>query len=195
MKSKIFVLTPLGLLLFFGGCLLDKNPQRVAMASMDLISDDLVEQGAYLVKVIGCDHCHTPKKMTPQGPVPDLDRWMMGYPSEDKLPEIRTEAVEPGKWVLMNGDLTASVGPWGVSFGANLTPDPTGIGNWSFDQFKNALTEGQFKGMDNTRPLMPPMPWQSYRELKENDLKAIFAYLQSIKPIENVVPAYIPRAE
>jgi hypothetical protein len=93
---------------------------------------------------------------------------------------------------LLNNDLTAAVGPWGVSFSANLTPHQSGIGNWTFDQFKKAMTEGKYKGVENTRMLLPPMPWQSYAHMKEEDLEAIFAYLQSITPIENLVPNHIP---
>lgn len=153
-----------------------------------------VERGEYLVTVIGCDHCHTPKKMTENGPVPDLDRWMMGYPGNDPLPEVPENAVGPGRWVLLTNDLTAAVGPWGTSFGANLTPDDTGIGSWSFEQFKKALREGKYKGMDNSRPIMPPMPWESIGHLTDEDLRAIYDYLMSIKPIENVVPSYRPPA-
>ncbi|QNJ97762.1 Putative lipoprotein [Constantimarinum furrinae] len=151
-----------------------------------------IDKGEYLVKAIGCDHCHTPKKMTENGPVSDLDRWLMGHPADAKLPPIDKSQITPGGWILFHSDLTAAVGPWGVSFGANLTPDDTGIGKWSFAQFKKAMTEGKYKGMEGTRPIMPPMPWQSFAELKEDDLKAIYKYLMSIDPIENVVPAYIP---
>jgi hypothetical protein len=144
------------------------------------------------VRTIGCDHCHTPKKYTADGPVPDMTRWLMGYPSQDPLPEINKDEIAPGKWVLFNGDLTAAVGPWGVSFSGNLTPHQTGLGNWTFDQFKKAMTQGKYKGLDNSRMLMPPMPWQSYSEMKEEDLNAIFEYLKTIKPIENIVPNHIP---
>lgn len=161
-------------------------------AEASLSKEESIERGEYLARVIGCDHCHTPKKMTPKGPVPDMDKWMMGFPAEAALPEIVPEAVGPGKWILMHGDLTAAVGPWGVSFGANLTPSDTGIGSWTFEQFKRAMTEGKYKGMENSRPLMPPMPWQSYQEMPDKDLQAIFDYLMSLKPIENVVPSYIP---
>ncbi len=126
--------------------------------------------------------------MTPQGPVPDMDRWLMGYPSQDPLPEINKNEIGPDKWVLLNNDLTAAVGPWGVSFAANLTPHQTGLGNWTFEQFKKAMTEGKYKGVENTRMLLPPMPWQSYAGMKDEDLKAIYEYLKSIKPIENLVP-------
>ena len=83
-------------------------------------------------------------------------------------------------------------GPWGTSFAANLTPDETGIGNWSFGQFKKALTEGKAKGLDGGRMLLPPMPWPNYVSMQEADLRAIFAYLKSIPPVKNIVPAPVP---
>ena len=54
------------------------------------------------------------------------------------------------------------------------------------------MTEGKYKGMDNTRPLMPPMPWPNFRNLHEDDLQAIFAFLKSTKPVKNRVPDYAP---
>ena len=157
-----------------------------------MTKEDMIARGAYLTTIIGCDHCHTPKKMTEHGPVPDMDRWLMGFPATDSIAAINKDELGPGKWMMFNNDLTAFVGPWGVSFGANITSDDTGIGTWSFEQFKKAMTEGKYKGLDNSRPIMPPMPWESFKHIEENDLKAIFEYLQSTKPIENIVPAYIP---
>ena len=156
---------------------------------------EMVDRGEYLVTLMGCTDCHTPKKMTPNGPEPDPDRWLMGYPGNDPLPEIDKSETAPGKWVLFNGDQTATVGPWGVSFAGNLTPDETGLGNWTYENFKRAMTEGKFKGLENSRPLLPPMPWPNYRNIEDQDLKAIFTYLQSIKPIKNVVPSFIPASE
>ena len=153
---------------------------------------NLIKRGEYLTSVIGCDHCHSPKKMTAQGPVIDMDKYMMGYPAEQPLPKYATADVAPGNWILMNGDLTATVGPWGITYASNLTPDATGIGNWTFENFKLALTQGKYKGIETGRTLMPPMPWQSLGKMDEADMKAIFAYLKSIKPIENQVPAYTP---
>ena len=115
----------------------------------------------------------------------------MGYPSQDPLPKINKNELGPDKWVLLNNDLTAAVGPWGVSFAANLTPHQTGLGNWTFEQFEKAMTEGKYKGVENTRILLPPMPWQSYASMKDEDLRAIYEYLKSIKPIENLVPNHI----
>lgn len=148
----------------------------------------MIAKGEYLVKSIGCDHCHTPKMMTAQGPVTDSSKWMMGFESTAELPAIDKAQVIPGNWVLLTGDLNAAVGPWGISYAANLTPDPTGIGNWSYENFKIAVTEGKYKGQG--RPLFPPMP--IYKDLKDEDVKAIFEYLQSIEPIKNVVPDHIP---
>lgn len=155
-------------------------------------AQSLAERGEYLVTIIGCDHCHAPKMMTAEGPVPDRDRWLMGYPSQDPLPAMVKNESAPGQWTLFNNDLTAAVGPWGVSFSANLTPHPTGLGTWTFEQFKKAMTQGRYKGIENTRMLLPPMPWQSYSHMKDEDLEAIFEYLKTIKPIENLVPDHIP---
>ncbi len=150
-----------------------------------------IEKGRYLVGVIGCADCHTPKKMTDQGPVPDMDRYMMGYDGSRPLPPV-PEQVPLGPWVLFTGDLTAAVGPWGTSYAGNLTPHETGIGTWTLDQFKKALKEGKYKGLDQSRPLMPPMPVEAYRNLSDEDTEAIFMYLKSLEPIDNIVPGYQP---
>lgn len=193
--SIIITISALFTIIALTNCAENAQDKATAKAEVPESKAEMIERGAYLTTIIGCDHCHTPKKMTPNGPVPDMDRWMMGYPDGDKLPEIDKTEIAPGKWALFNGDLTAALGPWGVSFGANLTPHETGIGTWTFEQFKKAMTEGKYKGLENGRPIMPPMPWQSFREIKEADLMAIFEYLKSIKPIENKVPSYIPPNE
>ena len=100
--------------------------------------------------------------------------------------------VDNDGWALMSMDLTAAVGPWGTSFAANLTSDATGIGNWTEEQFERALRHGLYKGLEGSRPLLPPMPWQNLVNMKPEDMKAVFAYLKSTKPVENVVPAPIP---
>ena len=160
--------------------------------NVSLSKEDLVKRGEYLVNTIGCDHCHTPKKMTDHGPIPDMDRRFMGFPATDSIAEINKDVLAPGKWILLKNNLPAAVGPWGVSFSANITSDESGIGTWSFEQFKKSTSEGKYKGMENSRPVMPPMPWESLNLLEEDDLKAIYEFLMSTKPIENVVPAYIP---
>ena len=59
---------------------------------------------------------------------------------------------------------------------------------------EKAMKEGKHLGMDNQRPIMPPMPWQGLSMWPDEDLKAVFAYLKSIPPIDNLVPAYQPAA-
>jgi hypothetical protein len=86
-----------------------------------------------------------------------------------------------------NDQLTAWNGPWGVSYTANLTPDvATGLGSWDEQTFVDTLHSG--KHMGKFRPLLPPMPWNWYGQLPDEDLKAIFAYLKSIPPVTNHVP-------
>jgi hypothetical protein len=157
----------------------------------DVMLERLVKKGEYLVTVIGCGDCHSPKIMTPAGPRVDSSRWLSGYPADRPLPEYPEALIGKG-YVVVNGDLTAAMGPWGTSFAANLTSDETGIGNWKEDQFKNALTHGKYKGLDAARPLMPPMPWQNWTNMKDADVRAIFYYLKSTRPVKNVVPAFQP---
>jgi Cytochrome c len=145
-----------------------------------------VERGRYLVTAMGCDDCHTPKKMGPNGPSPDPAMLLAGHPATEKMPPA--PALPQGPWLVVgSGGLTAWSGPWGVSYAANLTPDPdTGMGNWTEAMFVNALRSG--KHMGASRPILPPMPWQSYRNLSDDDLRAIFAYLRTIPAISNRVP-------
>lgn len=148
---------------------------------------DPVKRGEYLVTIMGCNDCHSPKRMGPNGPelIPGL--MLSGYPSTLVTPPLVEGATKNG-WVSLWADLTTAVGPWGQTYAANITSDSTGIGVWTEDQFKKALKEGKFKGMDGTRPIMPTMPWQNYKNITDEDVKAIFAYLKSTKPVKNVVP-------
>lgn len=151
---------------------------------------DMVKRGENLVASVGCNDCHSPKIMTDKGPEVDLNRRLSGHPAQETLPPYDKETAK--SYVLFNMGSTAAIGPWGTSFSANLTPDETGIGNWTEQQFLKAIKEGKFKGMDGTRPLLPPMPWTEYRNLPDEDLKAIFAYLKTVNPVDNVVPAAVP---
>lgn len=153
--------------------------------------DTSIERGSYLVTLMDCNTCHTPKTMTERGPQPDMSLRLSGYPSSRVVPEFDGSLIEKGI-VFFHPDLTSTAGPWGISFAANLTPDDTGIGSWSLEQFEVAMRKGKHKGLEGSRMLLPPMPWQSYASLTDGDLEAIFNYLKSIKPIENVVPAPVP---
>ena len=154
-------------------------------------NEDLIKKGEYLVTTIGCNDCHSPKKMGERGPeiIPEL--MLSGYPGDRPVQKVSAEALNSG-WGLFNPDLTSFVDPWGQSFAGNLTSDPTGIGNWTEEQFKKALTQGKFKGIDGGRILLPPMPWTNWVNMKDEDVKAIFLYLKSTPPVRNIVPAPIP---
>lgn len=147
----------------------------------------LIKRGEYLVTIAGCGDCHSPKVMTNMGPVPDTTKLFSGHRSDAKPLEISADAFKKG-WVLFNNENTALATPMFVSYAANISSDATGIGNWSFDQFKKALTQGKWKGMEMNRELLPPMPWPNYSKMTEADLLAIFEFLKSTKPIKNIVP-------
>ncbi len=176
-------------LILLAGCSNKQKPE--VAAAPEPTSEQLVKKGEYLVTIMGCNDCHSPKTVGPQGSqiIPEL--MLSGYPSDRPLLKVETAAFKKG-WVLLNGDLTSAAGPWGVSFAANLTSDPTGIGSWTEDNFKRALKEGKYKGMPGGRTLLPPMPWFNYANISDEDVSAIFAYLKSTKPVRNVVPAPIP---
>jgi mono/diheme cytochrome c family protein len=185
MKTKIVTLLITGLLnasLF----------QGVVFASEKNMNQELIKRGEYLVGFGGCNDCHTPKVFTPKGPEPDPNKLLSGHPSTAKLPETPQGIIGPEKWgALTNNDLTAWVGPWGVSFAANLTPDNrTGLGGWTEEMFIKTMRTGKHLGVG--REILPPMPWYTLAVLTDKDLKAIFAYLKSLKPIENGVPQPIP---
>lgn len=161
-------------------------------ASSTASKEAQIERGKYLVTVAVCNDCHTPLKMGANGPEPDMSRMLSGHPSDLK---VERPPQTDGFWMFAGSrTATAWAGPWGVSFTKNLTPDTlTGIGIWTEEIFMNAIRNGRHWGV--SRPIMPPMPWQYYRNFTDEDLKAIFAYLQSIPAIYNEVPEYIPPTE
>lgn len=154
----------------------------------EMSGDELVKRGSYLVNAVGCDDCHSPKKMGPHGPEIIEDLRFSGYPSERPVLPVDSQSIQKG-WMMLGTDLTSAAGPWGVSFAANISSDATGIGNWKEDQFFRAIREGKSKGLAGNRDLLPPMPWPMYRNFSDEDLRAIFAFLKSTKPVHNVVPA------
>jgi hypothetical protein len=160
-------------------------------ANIQSSKDSLVKHGNYLVNALGCNDCHSPKHMGPHGPEIDSLSMLSGFPSNRPVPVAGVNDVKNGL-VVFNGDLTAAIGPWGTTFAANITSDATGIGNWNEDQFKNVFRHGKYKGLSGTRMIMPPMPWEDFSHLTDGDIKAIFYYLKSTKPVNNIVPAFKP---
>ncbi len=184
--KKISIVSCLTLIAFVIFSCQQKARQTSEIAT-EVSKDSLIRRGEYLVTVIGCGDCHSPKRMGPQGPEPDPNLLLSGHPAD--MPLARIDSAAAGSWLLFNASLTASVGPWGVSYAANLTSDDTGIGTWTEEQFFMSIREGKQKGLSNGRMLLPPMPWPNFAKLNDDDLKAIFYYLKSTKAVKNLVPA------
>ncbi len=139
----------------------------MALATMVVIAvpagaETLVERGSYLVNtILACGNCHTPK--TPDGnPVPEKE---------------------------LSGGLSFKT-PAFNAVAANITPDnETGIGTWSDEDIKRALTEGirpahaRLSGV----ALAAVMPASFYKALLPGDLDAIVAYLRTVKPVRNEI--------
>ncbi len=156
------------------------------------VPQNAVARGKYLVTAGVCHDCHTPKTFGPAGPVPDMSRELSGHPATEMVAPIPAGLLGPEAWgAVTNNHLSAWAGPWGVSFARNLTPDvATGLGSWTEAMFIQTIRDGKHQGVG--RPLLPPMPWQMYSQMTDDDLKAVFAYLQSLPPIANAVPEPLP---
>jgi mono/diheme cytochrome c family protein len=157
-----------------------------AAPSASPTSNVSVARGEYLVTTSGCHDCHTPWIMGANGPEPDMKRALTGHPADFVMPPA--PPLPPGPWIwLGSATNTAFAGPWGTSFAANLTPDKaTGTGDWTAEQFIATLRTGRRLGKG--RPILPPMPAAVYAKMTDDDLRSIFAYLQTLKPASNKVP-------
>lgn len=123
--------------------------------------NDAVAYGAYLANATGCVDCHS---RTDKG------------------------AVIPG---TEYGGGMEFASPGGIMRSPNITMHPTGIGSWTQDAFVK-----RFKVFADSQYVSPalqpgelntPMPWTMYAGMKEKDLEAIYAYLKTVKPIDNAV--------
>jgi len=162
-----------------GVCLVSAFALSIALApSVSAQStDSQVERGKYLVGITGCHDCHSPKIA---GMKPDPDRILSGRPQSTKVP-----SAAPGE-VHASEDLTAWTGGWGQSVASNLTPDPaTGLA-MRYNEAKFLATMRSGKKPEGIA-ILPPMPVDVYVNMKDDDLKAIYAYLKTIKPIRNAV--------
>ena len=145
-----------------------------------------VERGAHLVRTMGCNDCHTPWKMGPKGPEPDMTRSLTGHPSD--FPVTTPPKLEgPWTWAAVATN-TAFAGPWGISYAMNLTPDKeTGLGEWTEEMFIATMRTGRHQGKG--RQILPPMPYFMIGALGDEDIKSLFSYLQSLKPVRNRIPS------
>ena len=139
-----------------------------------------VDRGKYLVNITGCHDCHSPKS---QGMTPDPARLLSGRPSTTKVPSKADGEVHASL------DLTAWWGPWGQTIASNLTPDPaTGLPGKGYNE-KTFLATMRSGKKPNGNAVMPPMPIDVYQNLTDDDLRSIWAYLATLKPIRNAVLA------
>ena len=153
--------------------------------------ENQVAWGKHIVTITGCNDCHTPKKMGPHGPEYNMDLELSGASSQ--MPPININRKEIESKGLAADNTTEWIGPWGISYSANITSDSmTGIGNWTEDQFILCLRKGKYGGAPAGRNLLPPMPWPNFAQMTDDELKAVYAYLESTKPIHNIVPQAQP---
>lgn len=171
----------------------DKLSANVVSA---LKPEDLVTRGEFLITVGGCNDCHSPKIFKDGMMIIDSSKMLSGHQLNSPLPKVNKSSLKPGEWASMAPDATAFAGPWGISYAANLSSDSaTGIGAWSESDFIKIFRTGKHLGHASGRPILPPMPWYNLSKLKEEDLKAMYAYLQSTTPVSNRVPAPVPPNE
>jgi mono/diheme cytochrome c family protein len=124
---------------------------------------DLVRHGEYIAAITGCAFCHSPFR--------EDNTMIDGY--------------------KFAGGQRFEVVPFGTFVSYNLTSDKdTGLGGWTNDQIKAFVTTGVRR--DGSRMIPFPMPWPDYASLKTQDLSALIAYLRSLPPVSNRIPA--PRA-
>ena len=203
MKSQIIAATFIaasaatGAAIFFSTRATASSPATAATAqnakpvANDASLASAIALGEHLVKTAGCHDCHTPLKLGPNGPEPDMSRALSGHPEQMKLPPAPPPS---GPWIVaVAATNTAWSGPWGTSFTANLTPDKdTGLGNWTKETFVQTVRTGRHMGRG--RPVLPPMPIPVYKNFSDEELGAIFAYLRTVPALKNRVPDPLPPA-
>ncbi len=142
------------------------------------LQNDVLEQGRYIATIAGCTSCHTPDQAEYQNP------------QTLTIDQIKTlafdgnDAIETDKFLA--GGRAFDLGPAGVVFTRNLTPDETtGIGTWTDEQVKIAIKTGlNAKG----ETLFPVMPYHVYNGMADSDLAAVVAFLRSVNSVSNIVP-------
>jgi hypothetical protein len=165
--------------------LLAAKAQQAGSPAKAARTTNAIQRGEYLVRLGGCNHCHTPWVLNEavNMPVPDMARMLSGHPADAPTGTAGSQDA-----AVIGPTFTSFKMPFGVVYSANLTPDlETGLGSWSTAMFIKAMRTGKHFG-GNGRAILPPMPWMNLAGLTEQDLKAIFAYLRSIPAIRNPVP-------
>ena len=140
---------------------------------------DVLEHGKYIANIAGCIDCHTPFEEEFQDPAKmTLDQL--------KVLSFNLGAALDQENRLLGGGRPFDLGPAGILFTRNLTPDEaSGLGSWSDEQIKLAVKTG----INNEGKLLfPVMPYQVYNTMADADLEALVAYLRSLKAVSNMIP-------
>ncbi len=182
MHRKLFIC---GLTIFFIATIITINIRSVDS------QNDMVERGKYLVNAVAaCGHCHTPRA----GADYDMTKYLAGHPENDPYPRYDFSMIQKNIFLLVSPQLSAFSGPFGTSFATNLTPDnETGLGEWTEKMFIEAMRTGHHQGNKDNRKIFPPMPNKHYAQMNDADLKAIWAYLKTVKPVKNEVSPVLNR--
>lgn len=172
-RSRILITIIVCLIVGFAGGYLAHRPAPVPLPAFPPGSTSAA-RGQELVLLAACDDCHTPRDSF--GKL-KMDLRLSGHPADSSLPPS------------MSGVITevnnAWRGPWGLSVARNLTPSTAhGIGGWTLAQFIHTMRTGTDP---SGRALQPPMPVESYAQVSDADLTAIYHFLQTIPANENPV--------
>lgn len=153
--------------IYFSACNSNKTEPEPATSNKEDSLKKVVERGEYLaVHVAACIHCHSQRDFSKfSGPVVPGTEGGGGF----KFDHTILDAIP------------------GTLYSKNITPDPeTGIGTWSDDEILRAITQGISKNGDT---LFPIMAYANFNRMAKEDLMSIIAYLRTLKPIKNKVPA------
>ena len=174
-----------GITVFFLGLIITINIRSVDS------QNDMVARGKYLVDAVAaCGHCHTPRL----GAEYDDTKYLAGHPEKEAYPRYNFSMMQHQIFMLVSPKLSAFSGPFGTSFATNLTPDnETGLGEWTEKMFIDSMRTGHHQGDKSNREIFPPMPKKHYAQMTDADLKAIWAYLKTIKPVKNEVSPVLNR--
>lgn len=139
--------------------------------------DDVIAHGKYIATIAGCTSCHTPYTADFQKPPQDLtieQIQMLAFNGKDALDQDK----------LLSGNQPFDLGPAGIVYSRNLTPDEeTGLGKWTDDQIRTAVKTG---ALPNGSVLFPLMPYHVFNGMADADLDAVIAYLRSVKAVKSL---------
>lgn len=130
-------------------------------------TNDAVAYGGYLFNAASCSECHT-----------------------------KQEKGKPIEGMELAGGFEFPMVSGGIARSANITQDEvTGIGKWSerdfVKRFKSYTDSSYVQNKVSKGNFNTTMPWTMYGGMTEQDLKAIYAYLKTIRPIQNSVEKFV----